>query len=60
MTVTLKETAFFNIYIHMAVFSARTGSDEDPIALTMGEDATSLLHTSSFLRQLESWKYSNP
>jgi hypothetical protein len=44
----------------MAVFSARIGSDEDPIALTMGEDAASLLHTSSFLRQLESWKYSNP
>jgi len=44
----------------MAVFSARTGSDEDPIVLTMGEDAASLLHTSSFLRQLESWKYFRP
>jgi hypothetical protein len=60
MTVKPMETVFWKIYLHMAVFSVRIGSDEDPIALTMGEDAASLLHTSSFLRQLESWKYSNP
>ena len=44
----------------MAVLSAKIGSDEEPIALTMGEDAASLLHTSSFLRELESWKYLRP
>ena len=48
------------MYSHMAVLSAKIGSDEEPIALTMGEDAASLLHTSSFLRELESWKYLRP
>jgi hypothetical protein len=43
----------------MAVLSAKSGSDEEPIALTMG-DAASLLHTSSFLRELDSWKYLRP
>jgi len=44
----------------MAVLSAKSGSDEEPIALTMGEDAASLLQTSSFLRELDSWKYLRP
>jgi hypothetical protein len=44
----------------MAVLSAKIGSDEDPIVLTMGEDAASLLHTSSFLRALDSWQYLRP